>query len=61
MSEATALIQIRCPFSVTLKSGRKIPGQHFVLSAAPGSKGRAYCWKCKKNFDFNVSGEHTGH
>lgn len=52
----TELIEVRCPLIRVSKSdGKKRLCDNLVVKNRPGSSGEAYCWRCDKRFDYEVS------
>jgi uncharacterized Zn-finger protein len=49
------LIMIRCPFNRTTKTGKTIPCGHPSVRVRAGSSGEAYCTRCKRTYEFDVS------
>lgn len=55
MSEEKNLIEIRCPHKViSKKNNNTYPCNRLCIKVYKGSRGEAYCTKCKKKFLFET-------
>lgn len=53
----TTLIEVRCPLTVVSKSNAKqYPCNHLCVRVEAGSRGEAFCPRCKLSFGFEVDG-----
>jgi hypothetical protein len=50
------LIDVRCPYKITIRSGKEIVCNRTAVKVEPGARGEALCVKCGRRFNFDVSG-----
>lgn len=54
MEKQKPLILIHCPIPKAGDDGKRHICNRLIVKVAPGSSGEAYCWTCKKRFDFSA-------
>lgn len=55
--EDNGFVEIRCPFNRRLKDGNMVRCNWRIVSVSVGSKGEAYCVRCKKPFEFEANSQ----